>query len=399
MLISLLLLASAQSHKIDVRVEGDGYIRFVRDGRAVYAKAARLSVKDGQLVNAYGDTPMPKIPVNGDGSFEVDEEGFVYGHLAAGRRRVGRFVLAQFDDEQALLLREGVIVAANRPSRLGNAGEDGWGVIKLIENKPEPAPLGGASTGAAGALAAVNPPVHSARSAEGVSIQVAAHSEVAGDKILLGDIAEISADPATRAVLAAIDLGETPPFGAKRIIDRTRILGRMKAAGLDSSSYTVLVPQRAEVVRKGQKITATQFIERAQEALAAQPQVATTYESSDAFPDFIAPIGELELRAEAVSGVNSNSASVVIGVYVDGRRVNSRTIRLTASAPAVTIRSGSLVKVILSAGAAQVEISGTARSTAALGQQIQVEVRYGSPEVRTTHLGTVAGPGTVEVKL
>ena len=46
-LVLLTVLAPAQAAPVWVRVEGDGYLRFIRDGRVLYAREAPLVVRDG----------------------------------------------------------------------------------------------------------------------------------------------------------------------------------------------------------------------------------------------------------------------------------------------------------------------------------------------------------------
>jgi hypothetical protein len=127
--------------------------------------------------------------------------------------------------------------------------------------------------------------------------------------------------------------------------------------------------------------------------------ISGTWESTDNFADLEVPSGKLELRAEQMVGEDTGNASVVIAIYVEGSRFNSRTVHLHLKDNVPPVQPGSAVKVIMTAGSAQVEIPGIARSMGRVGQAIQVEVQAGNPPVKTFHTGIVTGPGTVEVKL
>ena len=76
----------------------------------------------------------------------------------------------------------------------------------------------------------------------------------------------------------------------------------------------------------------------------------------------------------------------------------SFTLPLLDTLGTVSIRTGSTVKVIFRSSAAEVELTGIARSTAKLGEPIQIEVRANNTD-KTIHQGTVISAGVVEVKI
>ncbi|HVL39492.1 MAG TPA: hypothetical protein VM328_08900, partial [Fimbriimonadaceae bacterium] len=108
-----------------VRVEGEGYLRFVRDGRVVYAKEAALQAIDGKLCHSEGAPVIPTISVAAP--FMVNLEG----NVVAGGKSVGRLVLAHFPASASLRPDGPFLVAAERP-RLAEPGEGDSGVIRSV---------------------------------------------------------------------------------------------------------------------------------------------------------------------------------------------------------------------------------------------------------------------------
>ena len=64
MITTLIGLAIVSAQTI-VHVDGEGFLRFVRDGRFVYSKEADLTVADGRLVQQDGYEGIPRLTVNG----------------------------------------------------------------------------------------------------------------------------------------------------------------------------------------------------------------------------------------------------------------------------------------------------------------------------------------------
>src|SRR5580698_6886080 len=77
---------------VKVHVDGAGYMRFIRDGRVVFAKAATFVSIEGQL-GSEGATVLPPISVpEGIQTLKVD----LQGNVDAGSSHLGRLVLAIF---------------------------------------------------------------------------------------------------------------------------------------------------------------------------------------------------------------------------------------------------------------------------------------------------------------
>lgn len=399
MAFTLLLLAASMQLSVTAKVDGEGYLRFARDGRAVYAKEAKLTVKEGKLADSYGDLVLPTVRVPSDAQgLSIDLEGNVVAVQADAKPKVGRLVLAVFPEGTALTPSNGVLMAADRPKLL-SPGEDIAGVIRTNGGAPTATAKPPVITkpSATPTSAPVKQPVNQKATAK---IVIAPSSSISGESILLGQIANITADPATAAKLAEVDLGSAPALGIKKVIDRLRVNTKLRAAGFTPEKFSIVIPEGAEVHSEGQAIPASKFLMAAIGALQAKAGAASSWDTKDPLPDFIAPLGTLELKVEQVGGAEEAHATVVVAVYIDDRRINSRTIHFDRSSPmAMKVTAGSAVKVVLIAGTAKVEVPGRTKSSSAVGKTVEVEVRCGTPEVKTTHIGTLVAAGIVEVRV
>lgn len=421
----LLTTAVLSGPSIKVKVDGEGYMRFIRDGRAVYAKRCVLEVIDGKLADAQGDLVLPTISVPSTATgLSVDLQGTVTANVGGNKIVFGQLVLAGFAPTVALEPDGAVYIAGDRP-HLGNPGDESFGVIRIVNDDEDPRTavkgieaqqptfvippsVEAKITHRTVATSQVSPAIQKPtvldtrtwnRDSGKVQITVQEHSVVPGDEIALTDIAVFDGDPALIKQLSKVDLGETPPTGIKRLIDRSRILVRIRAAGLNPDDFSVIVPAGADIRRKGQTIPNAQFTTTAVLGLMQRGGMAGAWECTDNFSDLEVPSGKVELRTDSVSGQETADASVVVGIYLDGVRWNGRTVHLHMKNYIPPLRAGSAIKVILIAGHAQVEVPGIARSSGRLGEAIQVEVTTGNPPVTTRHTGVLTAAGIVEVKL
>lgn len=350
---SLLCLAGPN---LNVRVDGPGYLRFVREGRIVYATHAALVVTGGLLTDEHGMpiTPAIRIPATTH-ALTVDLDGTIH----ADSKTVGRLVLATFEGP---LRPDGAVLVSTSRAKLVNPGDGLAGVVRIA----------GAPT-----ILAAAPPT-------GIVIHVHGLTEVESADVKLGDIADISGSPA----LANEVFAPTPPIGIDLPVSQFRLKAICKKLGIEAE---LQIPAGAVIRRKCQEIPDAQFVVAAQKACAAEanglPLVATGEQ-----PPFKAPLGQVELRSEAVthSGVNFVAT---IGVYVDGKRVNSRVISLKPDASA-QIKAGAQVKVLMRSAGLSVEIPARARSGGVVGQTITVVTDTGA--VLT---GIVLDANRVEVRL
>ncbi len=417
----LTVLALSAPASIHVKVDGDGYLRFAREGRAVYAKEAKLVVANGVLASQAGPTVLPSVPVQGSPSaVEVDLEGRVYGVYSGSRRALGRLVLALFAHDEQPVERDGFMVSAGRP-RLGNPGEGLNGVVRLqgaeppvrvVERATAPAPKATPPAGIAPKVApVVSPEPRPAANASngstataplpteaflrkgGVQIVLNEGAEVDGSTYTLGEIATVYAKADLASKLTGIDIGSTPPLGVEARVDRVRIKARLKQAGINSDEYVIVGAPSGKVKRRGQRVTQEAFQQQAIAAAQAKLGPSASLVGTTPGPDMTVPMGDLSLVAESTS-VSGTQVSVVVAAFVDGKRINSRTIKLSNQSPIATVKMGATVKVRASLNGATVETTGRVKSVDPSSNQVVVVTENGA-----TLIGTPASGGIVEVKL
>jgi hypothetical protein len=385
-----LLLAGPVTLK--VKVDGDGYLRFAREGRVVYAASATLTVTEGVLAGQGGATVLPSITVPTDATaLAVDLEGNVSCKTAKGQFALGRLVLALFSKTAILRPADGYLVAADRP-QLGSPGDGTNGVIRIDAPATVP-PTPPIKKPEGTIILPGNKPKGGAAIPAKADVSVALTSEVSTDQIFLGDVAQINGDEETKKRLSQIVIGETPAIGVPRSIFEGHIVVRLRLAGIRPDEVKVTVPPGASVTRKCQRIAAERLIDVAKLAVKEKLGIDVPLTCRDRSGEFCAPVGQLEITAESCTRT-SNGVTVIVAVRVDGKRVNSRVINLFIDSNAQGIKAGDAVKVLIHSGGATFEIAGKARSAGWIGQTITVVTNTGS-----SHSGTVISASTVEVKL
>lgn len=365
-LITVLSLAPAMT--LPVRVDGDGYMRFIRDGRIVYATSATLTVENGMLGSkGLAVTPSIRVPASAI-RLEVDLSGNIVAVATSGRAICGRLVLAQFPSKP--VEDQGFLFSATRAT-LGNPGEGAFGVIRSSNSTSTPA-MGSPGVNTSGA-----------------TIVVQTVTEVTTDSVTVKDIANVSGDPQTKQAIENIVVCMAPSIGIDLPITSYRIQALAKRAGIQAN---IQVPAGAIVRRKGQAIKQDDFlviaIKAAQTKIGADLPMAT----ADQQGDFKAPLGQVELKADGITTSGINMA-VTVGVYVDGKRINSRVITVRPDASAQVL-AGATVKIVMKSAGVSVEMPGKTRTGGMIGQTVTVVTETGS--VLT---GVVIGADKVEVKM
>lgn len=393
-LIGFACVATSGANPLTVTVEGNGYLRFMSEGKMQYAKSATLVVIDGRLCAKNGAKLVPTITVSGTSPLDVSLDGTV----TMSKREVGRIVLALFAEELTGFSEEGFAASALRPN-LGNPGEGENGVIRTVSSvnrvavRTAPETPGTTVAPKVSASLATDIPSRSKTGTESntIHIKMSDKVEIGADLITLGEIADISAPKHLLEKIRGIELGTTPMIPVERIVERTRIVARLRASGIDPDLVSLVGPEKIRVQRKGQLITQSQFVEVA--IRGSQLKGYGSLESQIPGPDLKVPVGELELVCESVSGSNTD-LSVTIGVYVDGKRFNSRTVKLKSTVPAMSLKVGAIVSVRVKSGAVSVESKG---------KVVRVDPSTGTVTVTITDTGaqltgTLAADGAVEVK-
>lgn len=421
MITSLFLGIVFAAPSLHAKVDGAGYLRFAREGRAVYMKKCTFGVKSGKLVNDYGDYTLPQILVSeASDKLEIDLEGNVFAQKDGNKSRVGRLVIALFNETAALSEKEGVLVAADKP-QLGNPGEETNGVIRMIdpnekpETKPAEKPIEKPAEKPAEKplekplekpieKAPETKPIEKQPATSGVKLVFQEKVTIMSETVSLSDVAEITGDSTIAHNLASVPLGKSPSVGSTGKLRRETILQAIRDAGFKTENYVIVLPDTVELKREANVVPAARFVDIATQAIALTG-TKYEYELSDKALDVKVPAGKITLVPGIVAGINTAVASVKVIIYqvtgegasIQIKEINSQTIRFKAKITPVTIRSGNSVKVVMRTGTAEVEMLGTARTTANLGENINVEVK--ASDQRTIHMGTVIAPGVVEVKI
>lgn len=383
--LAALTLVSGAWLSVEVSIDGPGYLRFALEGRIVYAKSATLQVQGGRLAHPTGAPLVPTVPApSAMESLSITEDGWVQGRSQVGESRLGRIVLAQVAGSPTLL-DAGLLAFSQRP-RVGFPASEGWGKMVIgksgVTLRPEETS---------------EPATSPLQTPGSLILRASERVEVDAGPIQLLDLLQLEGKSEWRPLLETIEIAKAPPVGVPLKISKSRIVARVQAAGFAPSQIIDELPPLIEVVTRSQAIPALQLVNAAREA--ARRKLGDLPFANEADErDFIAPVGDVELRAESVQTANS-SVSVVVAVYVGGSKFNSRTIRLTVDSAEAGVKAGSTVKVLVRSGGIVAELPGRVKSNAFVGQTVEVSISLGQPPTQTTHLGTVKAPGIVEVKL
>lgn len=385
---------SAASAGTSITVEGSGsFLRFARDGHAVYTTKATLSVVNGYVASSDGlrILPLTVAPPHASITIELD------GTMSVGSKRIGQIVLAVFP-EDAELDREGNYATSKAHPKLEAPGEGLAGVIRVSTSgqplsaqpkKPKsdlqgPIPARGVAKTTSSA---------SSKKAISGSITVNPATETDHDQIFLGSIATIESDAESKAKISQIDLGRTPPVGTPRIITTAELEARLRVAGFPVGAIEVSCPLGASVLRKAQAIVEADLLDAAAKEAKRRLKFAGELVLARALGDVLIPTGDYKISAGNPTQT-AETVSVPLSVTINGKEVLSRIATLKPGDGSVQVRPYEAVKIRLIRNGAVVEVSGKSRSSGWLGQTIAVQSDTGA-----TFSGTIAEAGVVEVRL
>jgi hypothetical protein len=371
--IALLALALT-APTIHVHVDGDGYLRLVREGRAVYAKEAALTVVAGKLACSDGTALNPRIQIAADvQELSVALDGRVTGASPSGERELGRLVLAVFPEDVRLVVDGKYLVSSYRPELV----DPGVGTAGVVRTGPSGA-----------APRATDTPTTTSR----VEIVLHAAAEVEGRTFTLGQIAEVRAADPVRQRLESLEVSTTPALGASYRMSQDAVRLRILRSEGDADQYKFSGAAQVTVTQKGQSVTAAMFNEAALRA-AASAGAGDKLVAESGGVDTVVPVGRLELVGENVAASGSR-VSVRVAIVVDGTRINSRTVSLERGDAISKLRVGQTVKVLVKSGSAVVETTGRVRSIDAAAGTVVVTSATGADLI-----GKPVSSDTVEVVL
>lgn len=382
---------------LNLYVEGEGWLRFEREGRAVFAREARLTISEGRLVNEEGLSLLPAISASTTEGLKADLEG----RLVLGSSELGRLVLAKFPAGSAMTEVKKMFVAADRPS-LGSAGEGSFGVIRVgtrpaAGTQPVRPPAAAGSTAAANQTIPVKTPdprpnpAAQAPQTGPLTITVRPESSLSSEAIRLRDIAEISGVGAEKA--GDVVLGTTPALGVTRPIALSLIETRLTASGFTRGSWRLSFPDKVVVKRLGREITHEEFVKAAKEALEKILPQGSTLEPEGTSLPMVCPLGDVQLIA-LTPKVSRDRTTVEVEVRHEGRRFNAKQLSFKVTTPLSGFKVGQEVQVRVKSGGASVMTKGKIRLISPMTGEVMVDM-----ERSVTLTTRLAKDGVLEVTL
>ncbi len=363
---------------LNVRVDGEGYLRLAKDGRCFYATAATVGVQEGHLAAKNGLAFSPRIAVPVDTQrLEIDLQGNVTAVGGANRTRVGSLVVATFSG-RADLISVGDYYSTSAHPALYSPGDGPAGVIRTSASKAFGMPVKATIAHHANARP---------------EVLVSPKVEIDKPTVSLGDISEITGSEHDRAKLGAIDLGYAPPVSSSREFNRALILAKIRAAGFLGDAVDLSVPVGAQVVRKGQSFTSEQLVEAALQQAQKKFGDDLGFTSETPVRAGTAPTGELTFSCR-FGEMLGDSVTAQVYIMVNGVKVDSRTVSLKTSTQPIEVRPQDHIRIRLMKAGVSVEVFGHLRQTGMVGRNVNVITDDGADLT-----GKLTTASMVEVKL
>ncbi|MFA5701688.1 MAG: flagellar basal body P-ring formation chaperone FlgA [Desulfuromonas sp.] len=222
-----------------------------------------------------------------------------------------------------------------------------------------------------------------------LKVEVLAYASVEEDEILLRDAARLS--PAAEQLLQ-LRLGRSPSAGEVRELNRSFIARALQRAGVAQNSITWSGAEVVRIERPGHQVTTAainatiaDFIAQRQQRL---PGVDISFAPYQQPEPFVVPCGKLEVEVSPAADNLFSSRSLTLIYRIDGRVVNSLTVRgkMEAKAEIVVattrIRRGNRIQPE-DVECVVVEISDTSEPiftcAEVVGMELNRSVRAGDP--------------------
>jgi flagella basal body P-ring formation protein FlgA len=166
--------------------------------------------------------------------------------------------------------------------------------------------------------------------AQGLTITVAAESQVAGSYFTLGDIASISGDDHDRiASLKQIRLGHTPAPGQSIVLSGELLGVRLNASKLDLNGISWQIPPQSRITALSQQINGGHLVELAEKYLRERltgSEIEITPVGQQ--QDILVPPGNVVFSIELPYGVKYNApTSVSVGITGGGQLYATTRLR------------------------------------------------------------------------
>ncbi len=374
------------SDKINVRVDGEGYMRFLKNNDVVFATTAALTVKNGVLVNQDGLQTLPKIGAGDGADLQVELDGSV---IVSGRF-AGRLVLSNFADD-ATLKKSGQYFVTTSKTLIGNPGEGIFGVIRTdITSSQKP----------------------STTKTSNLHLGFRFLTEVNSLSISLGDVAEVQADLKTKSIVEKIDLGTAPMLGGERLLSLSYIISKMRSVGVDPDKWQIDFPEGSKVIRRSNKLETQSMVDAAIGILQSEFEVNVPLRCTRLPSILNLPLGKVEMKGSVLKR-DDKSVEVSLDILVEGKVFANRLIPFspeTVQAPVPVakpqvpistegVKAGDTVVVRLLRNGGAVEMTGRAMGSAPIGQSVSVTTESSGSTRSITITGRVKAVGVVEVQL
>jgi hypothetical protein len=391
MLASLLILQTIASPTLSIKVDGEGYFRFVLGNKVAYARQVRLIVSNGKLSAADGSSLLPSVLIPEQATkLSVSLDGKISGTIFGREKQLGSIVLAMFTGMPSFK-PVGLLSLSATKATVAAPGEGLAGVIRPIvkpqnndsnpltlQTKPYGFPPNGYNA--------------STKILAKSEVKVKFTSEVNTEVLTLGDVADISGDSQLVEKLKSVDLGKSPILGTKKSLSTLLVKALISSQGVDMRQVSLTVPTGAVVERKAQRISPEEIAIAVQEAFKKKLNVDTILEPKSKINSMMVPPGTVSFEVSNTQ-LNPSDISTTVDISVDGKLANSLHLRYDIT-QLPQIKRGDVVRLRLISNTAKVEVNAKAKGTAFLGQSVTVETDNG-----TIHTGRLIGPSIVEVNL
>ncbi|HHV62005.1 MAG TPA: flagellar basal body P-ring formation protein FlgA [Firmicutes bacterium] len=245
---------------------------------------------------------------------------------------------------------------------------------------------------------------HAAMAEEGVApivVTVKEEAQVAGAKILLGDIATISGAPApVEDEIKRIEIGPAPIVGYKRTVSLASVKIHMRQAGVDLSRVTFEGAGSTSVTARAMAITGEELVRVAVEyILSTMPwkRNEVSIECERTPDNLLTPLGEVRLEAERLPITQYlGTTTVRVNVILDGKVYKSVPVVLRLNVvKEVVVATRTIIKgQVVTADAVTREL----RQLSALEMDPATDPAavVGKVAARTIREGTLITAGAVE---
>lgn len=367
-------------------VEGAGYLRFLREGRVVYARSAAIMVVQGRLAHRSGARLMPEIMVGEGATWEITADGTI----RVGGRNAGRIVLALFAGAEPTIGPDGLGTATDRAA-LAAPGTQDAGTLKWIRPAaPAPAPAASPAPSQQSLPTPSKVVASEIAAPSRTRLEVRAEIEINAEQIKIGDL--VTNAPAAWADLV---VDPAPPLGMTRKIDRIRIESRLRRTGVDPRTAIEWAGSTEISIRRAsQTISAEQIEQFALQTLNDRFATTLRFNSLQNTPQpMTVPPGTVDM-IPGEARASGNTMSLPIEIRVNGVRHNSRTLNFRTESLIKLPTVGSTVSVFSKIGGIRIENTG--RVVRVEPGTLRVEVILNGSDERVA--GILVRENTIEVK-